>query len=270
MRKPLLADRGCVRASGFPPSQLSTSGGAVGGGGSGLQSWHQALSLDLPIGTPRKSGDLRRGGLRSSSTRPLAHTLPPRTLRHRGPPGAARTPRPGLRAPRAQPPGPFRGTRSPARRRGSRWRLLRLGSRPPDAARSSRRSLPPSQLLRRDPRGARRARSSADLGWGGSWAPGGAPKPQASGEKAAEELAGRGQCDCALPPSHPTPTPALSFRTSTTPPRRALGLRWTGAPLGPRGTAAQPPGGGALHPGAGRRAGSAGASRPRPLKAVSA
>lgn len=103
--------------------------------GEGLPRGCLDLSLDLRVGTaPGFGGGGPKGG---RPLLPLPRGQTPSRTFPITPPGlrshAARTP--ASRAPRAQSPGPFPGTRTPARSRGSRWRLLALGSRPPDAAR---------------------------------------------------------------------------------------------------------------------------------------
>lgn len=228
MRKPLLPTAGvCTCRSVWVPT-LPAPQLPRGRGEGRLPSWSPALSLDPPVGTAPESRGLRRG--RPLLLHPWGHTPVTRTLptTHTPAPGPTRrrshAQTPALRAPRAAPPGPLPGSRTPARCRSSRWRLLALGSRPPDAARQQPAvapSLPaaaarPGRLARRLRRGRERNRRGARR----SCARGEAA-PQAPGEEAAGERAGRDSLTAPVPPARPTPTPALSSppRHHSPPPR---------------------------------------------------
>lgn len=170
---------------------------------------------------------------------------------------------PAFRGPRAQPPGPFPSTRTPARCRGSRWRLLALGSRAPDAARQQPAVTPsfPAAAARRgawlggrDPLQVRTGTGAAPPMGHAEALVAGKGRRRDQVRRPRRSASGGDSLIASRPPSHPTPTPALPFCTTTTtttvPPRSRLGYRGTGALSRPRETAAQRPGGGAPHPGA--------------------
>lgn len=148
-----------------PFSQVSTFRGEVAAGR--LPSWSRALSLDLPVRTALEFRGLKRARplllLPRGHTR-LTHTLLLHALRQ-----CSHAQTLTLRAPRAEPPGPLPSSRTPSRCRGSRWRLLALGSRPPDASRQQPAVAPslPAAAARLG-RLARRASCSAVSEWGGS------------------------------------------------------------------------------------------------------
>ncbi|XP_043762821.1 basic proline-rich protein-like [Cervus elaphus] len=225
-----------------PPPRLSSPPRQ----GEGLPRGCLDLSLDLRVGTAPGFRGGPKGG-RPLLPLPRGQT-PSRTFPITAPglrSHAARTP--ASRAPRAQSPGPFPGTRNPARSRGSRWRLLALGSRPPDAARQQppvAPSLPAAAAAETaTARRGGRAPPPARLGVGAG-PPRGAPEPCPRGRSPAG-------------PRSPAPRAEPARDPST------------------RGTAelsaAQPPGGGAQHPGAPAR-GRAPPGRPAPAlsKAVPA
>lgn len=210
-------------------------------------------------GTVREFRDLRGASRCSSSPGaipPHAHS-PTTHTQHSAAPRADPCPSPAT----GRAASPFPCSRTPARRRGSRWRLLALGSRPPDTARQQPAvapSLPAaaaetrplceeSGLLRRLGLGRKLGRPGAsrrrDLREGALQAP---------GEEAAGEQGGkRGAWPFRHHPR--TPTPPLPFLPAPPPPprRRGQSSRWSGTPAGQHRAAAQPPGGGAQHRGAG-------------------
>lgn len=140
----------------FPPSQVSTSRGEVAAGR--LPSWSRALSLGLPVRTA-----LEFGGLQRASAPPTQGPYPPHTH--------SSTTHTRAVLPRSD-PYPSRASgraATPSRCRGSRWRLLALGSRPPDAAPQQPAVAPslPAAAARLG-RLASRPSSSAVSDWDGS------------------------------------------------------------------------------------------------------
>lgn len=242
-RKPLPMGDGrwaaCVRARAEFRSTPPPQGHLQVGGGAAAPV--PALSLDLLVGTARELKGPKRGRPPPSPRTPASAPTPgPRPLARRGRSCQA----PSL---------------APARCRGSRWRLLALGSRPPDAARQQPAVAPSLPAAAAEPatRSARRAGPSAGWDPGGSRAPRGAQEPcprgrsrargagvlEAPGEEAAGSARGGGPAwrwrrrRCT-----PAPLGLSAFLPARRPPR---------AQRARARSATQSPGGGAQHPEAG-------------------
>lgn len=229
----------CVRARAEFRSTPPPQGHLQVGGGAAAPV--PALSLDLLVGTARELKGPKRGRPPPSPRTPASAPTPgPRPLARRGRSCQA----PSL---------------APARCRGSRWRLLALGSRPPDAARQQPAVAPSLPAAAAEPatRSARRAGPSAGWDPGGSRAPRGAQEPcprgrsrargagvlEAPGEEAAGSARGGGPAwrwrrrRCT-----PAPLGLSAFLPARRPPR---------AQRARARSATQSPGGGAQHPEAG-------------------